>query len=411
MKSFIDKTGKLVQVPESLEDTLELKNPILHERYEHIKNTIAHFKTYYNFFYLHPLEDERNLPVHQRTKWNGMIDYVHTQNELRKHIPLIEYSKSNDRNIMGDKAIVIQSQRPLWDVVINPQENYSANAWVGDIADYEIIDPLNKSIETNHSKIRVNIELKNAIKLSSEMLGKWVGEVITQIQFHKYEMGLENFKQELLKLQGKKSIRIEDDYENVSYDVLLHKNTPEEELISKEPCVSKINLSKSGLFNFRDGLNATGNFFEDGKFGSAFIGVDSRPLKDIRAELDYYLEKRQNSYLFIGKQILANISVEQREFVARQPSPDRPKWLNKFYKDRGLNLTDKTAICIFYLGKEQNKEEIRLDLVESAKKILLPIGYAYKGSMSAGFWGGGDMYADINDIEKGIEFVGQERNY
>lgn len=125
----------------------------------------------------------------------------------------------------------------------------------------------------------------------------------------------------------------------------------------------------------------------------------------------YKLDCKKNLYLFVGKQIVANISDEQREFIAKQPSPDRSKWLNKLFRDQGLQMTNNTAICIYYFGSEKNKEEIKLDILEEAKKILLPKGYAHKGSMSTGSWGNGDMYADVCDIEKGIKYIGQDKTY
>ncbi|MGV8168961.1 MAG: hypothetical protein ACP5N3_02800 [Candidatus Nanoarchaeia archaeon] len=424
MKSFIDTNGKLVQISENLEDELALKDPVLFARYEVISNRLSVFKHYFNFFYLYPLEDEINLSEEQREKWNGMINYIHSQQELKNAIDLIENLRRDDRGIIGDKALIIQADRPLWDSIINPQADYTAKAWIGTIAEHEIIDPLNPAYQTNETKIRTRIILKDAAPVTKEILGRWVGEKITSQRFHKYYEGLGPFIRELAETEkGSEEIKIEDYYENIEYNILKHKMTKEEAEIADEPYSNHIIVDKYFPLRcsnerelradedavsrlYRTMVLATGRLYKNSSHSSGFVGEDERDIKTIKDELAYHLEKKKGLIIFVGKQLISNITQEQQDFIESQPSPDRKKWLSRFCREKGLALTNQTGISIYYHGKK-NREEIHKEFMRVAGEILGEKGYKQSGDLSHGIWGRSyNVPVDFSDISDKISFLG-----
>jgi hypothetical protein len=413
MRSFINEKGELEQHPENLEDQLALKSPELSAKLDSIKDWKANFVLYRDFLYIFPNDNEVKFPVEQRTRINTCIEYAHNQVDLRGSIKTLEFMKHSDRNLIGDKVIILQSERPLWDSVVKPVNGYIGKGWIGILQKYAIIDPLNPAYESGQNKILRQIELTNAVELVKEDISRWVSERITNIIFHDFTDGIDGaisaFNKKPL---GRETIKITDNYENLDYVVIKHKQTPEEAEAAKLPYESRCDVSKYFPPQVTDMRPSTGEWYDDSNCKSAFIGEDSRAVPEICDDLAKHLNYKKGLQIFVGKNLVSRLTEKQETFIEGQPTFDRDVWRNKFFMEQGLELKTKTGINIFFYSDRKDKEEKYQSILIKVTKFLAQKGYEQKGTFGYGTWGQTDKrYVDFSDIAHNSCFIGYSRGY
>jgi len=432
MRSFINEKGELEQHPENLEDQLALKSPELSAKLDSIKDWKANFVLYRDFLYIFPNDNEVKFPVEQRTRINTCIEYAHNQVDLRGSIKTLEFMKHSDRNLIGDKVMILQSERPLWDSIVEPVNDYKGAGWIGALQKYSIIDPLNPAYESGQDKILRQIELSDATALTNEEINRWVLERITNIIFHDFTDGIDAaisaFNKKSL---GHETIKITDKYENLDYVVIKHKQTPEEAEAAKLPYESKCDISKyfppigqeKGFptkrwfedKNYRDFIrnfeSSTGEWYEDSNCKSAFLGEDPREILEIFEDLAKHLDYKKGLQIFVGKQLVSRLTEEQENFIKKQPTFDRDVWRNKFFTEQGLELKTKTGINIFLYDNKKTEEKYQV-LIDKATKFLAQKGYEQKGTFGYGSWGSSSpKYVDFSDIADNRCYLGYSKGY
>jgi hypothetical protein len=433
MKSFINEKGELEQHPENLEDQLALKSPELSAKLDSIKDWKANLMLYRDFLYIFPDDNEVKLPVEQRTRINNCIDYAHNQVNLRGIIKSLEFMKHTDRNLIGDKVMILHSDRPLWDSVVEPVNDYTGKGWIGKLQKYAIIDPLNPAYESGQNKILRQIELTDAVELAKEDMRIWVLERITNIIFHDFYDGIDGAIKRFDKMpSGKETIRITDNYENLDYVVIKHKQTPEEAEAAKLPYEARFNtssyfppISQEAEFptdrwfkdlDYRDYISrfetSTGRWYGkgDSNYQSAFLGEDSRDILEIYEDLAKHLNHKKGLQIFVGKQLVSKLTKEQEDFINRQPSGDRDVWRNKFFTEQGLELKTKTGINIFFYSDRKDKEEKYQAILSKAAEFLAEKGYEFNGTFGYGIWGRSNpKYVDFSDIAHTGCYIGYSK--
>lgn len=413
MKSYIDKDGNLKQEPEGLEDELALRSPELSSKLDKIIEWKKYLTTYRDFLYDTPPGEGDEVAPGWEERLEKYNAFVSSQQGLAGVIQTLEVMKNNDRDEIGDKALVIQSATPLYYDLFMNEGASEAKAWIGTIKEHQVTNIPSSPYTSFDGKIRRRMVLEDAIPLSKDYLKMWVGEKITNIMFHDYTEGVENVLNIFNGLSGKETVLIHDTYENTDYAIIHHEMNEDEKQVADIVVPWRYNVAKHMPPRVPGLASSTGTWYGpgDSNFVSSAVGEDKRSLQEIYELLRENITDNKVKF-FAGKQLQSILIEEDYAFIAKQPSPDRDKWLSKLYDERGLQLQNTTGINV-WRGEGSDEKSIRklMDHLLQVQEILQPATYHIKGTLSVGGWGGGDPYVDYSDIAQDREFLGYSDHF
>jgi hypothetical protein len=169
---FLDKDGNFIKQPKDLMEKLKDDSPILANKLNSIIEWKQNLSIYKNFLYNFPSEEE--LKLDEKPNWESYIKLVDSQEGLEKIVHSIDGLKRSKRDLTGDKVVVIQSDRPLYDSLNSEKRIGKAQGWIGEIESYDITTIEGAKFYSFDEKIHQRIILKNATPLSEDILKTWL---------------------------------------------------------------------------------------------------------------------------------------------------------------------------------------------------------------------------------------------
>lgn len=395
MKLYLDEKGNIIEKPENLVEMLKVKSPELHDKFEKMVAWKSNMNAYRFFLYSFPSDKEQGLPDKKRQDWERYISTINSQAGLKEAMPIIELLRDEKRDITGDKAVVVHSDRPFYDTLLTKgKKTGSAEGWVGQIESRDLTDVENAKFYSHDGKIYQKIVLKNARKLSKKELTDWAASNLMFALCHHDSEGAAACIEKLEKSRlGKERVVIYDKYPNIDYCILKHVLKEDEKQVAHisyedagyidiAPVYGKKQLSESELTLFR---HYPKEYEEhDTARTTQFIGEDSRTVSEIYAQIKDALESRikhqfeknknlKGSHIYIAKNIRNFITPEQRQKA--DSSSEQVKWYKKFITEQGLEITSKTLVGADSWAMHQLDNEATKELKEMLEKLLQPQGY------------------------------------
>ena len=398
MKLYLDEKGNIIEKPETLVEILKVEAPELHDKFEKMVAWKQNMNAYRFFLYSFPSDKEIELPEKRGPDWENYIAAINNQAGLKEAMPTIELLRDEKRDITGDKAVVVHSDRPFYDTLLTKGKKIgSAEGWVGKIESRDLTDIENAKFYSYDGKIYQKIVLTNARKLSKKELIDWASANLMFALHHHNTEGAIACVEKLEKSKlGKERVVVYDKYPNIDYCILKHVLKEDEKqvahisyeearFIDLAPVYGKKQLDESELVMFRYFPKDNRKYTEcDAAWTTQFVGEDSRKVSEIHAQIKDALESRikellernenlKRGNIYIAKRVKNFITPEQRQKADN--SSEQTKWYKKFITEQGLAITNQTLVGVNSWEEHQIEDETSKELQGILEKLLQPQGY------------------------------------
>ena len=180
MPHYLDSKGNIIEHSE-LEHSLLEKSPELFDVYSGLNEFRKMLWHYGKFLYLIYLDEEVSLKSSERKKWEELILYIDSQQELRSYLDKLEDLLGNKNLNPGDRVLVARSDRPFVDTLFEENRIGDCCGWIGNLEEYALTNTHSSKYFSEDNLIRRRIVLSNAIKISDDDLKGWVSGNIEKL--------------------------------------------------------------------------------------------------------------------------------------------------------------------------------------------------------------------------------------
>ncbi|MFA6073014.1 MAG: hypothetical protein WC758_02800 [Candidatus Woesearchaeota archaeon] len=412
MTTYLGPDGKIIE-KEGLEDMLEQQAPDLAASLDKTKEVLANTKAYAMSLYIMPHEEEINLLPQERKRWNNNINLFHAQYKLAEHIGLVESLKFVDQKNIGDKVLVLQSNRPFFDTVIGDHKLGEAKAWIGSLISNDLTNIPDAKFNSIDGKIYRRVELVNAQELSPKLIGRWAtGEI--ERMYSRMNFTHESVVKDLKKMPlGNESVLMYDEYQNTDIYCVEH-------ILSKAEKVAD-SVERPDMFSIQKqywgGNKGWGRLWSNiGVFGSGQLDRDAQQVylpilegQDERSPEEIYMSikevveelvpsikeefKTQDAHLFIAKHITHSLTKADEQDV--NAAVNTQKMLKYKLLQEGMNISPRTVLVFNSYQKGHSPGPQAALKLYNAIQETLPQYKVQTVNMSYGF---GSSYCDNQEI-------------
>ena len=364
-------------------------------------------KAYSFCLYVVPHDEELTLAPLKRTRWNKNVDLFHSQYKLSDYIDAVESLKFVNRNNIGDTVLVVQSNRPLFDVLFFGTPEGEAKAWLGSLISNDVTNSKDAKFNSIDGLFYRRVELVNAKPVPKELLKKWSAGEIERI-YSRLNFTHHDAVEELKGLGlGSQDVLIYDQYQNTDIYCINHilsKDEKKADLVEDSDSFSikqKYWGSDKVYGQLRSALTgfASGVVDVNSKNPSSMVlcADDSRSPQEIYSQIQSLIEPffeaikknypRMRGNVVILKHLSNNLSTLDKSTIESAISYE--KMLKyKLLETGGLEITSKTMLAFScHSSNGRPLENAVYDSFYSEVSEILPSYSLKKISFSFGYGG------------------------
>jgi hypothetical protein len=384
MKNYVDEDGNIIETPETLIDRLELSAPKLHAKLEGLMAFKANLMFYRDFLYLPKYEDTT------AEQWDQMIAAADAQVGLKRIINSLLCLMNRKRNITGDKVLVVQSDAPLYDGLIKTDASGGKfEAWIGEADSWEITDIKGSNLASLDGRIHQRFELKNASRVSNELLREYaLGRMFYGMHHH----DVDALDAATTKLQsqalGEKNITLYAPFPNMDHMVLQHVPKGNEVELLEIPYEQAEHIDLLPTYGARqiEGSQFTVFTYYDEKSPYSrplLLGNDPSTIQEIYREAHACIagdierllatDDVTSMHLWIAKRASANVTPDQT--AKANDDYHNIRMMYKMIQDQGITISNQTMIGVTVWGDRKSIAEANEDMNAKLLEGLQSRGY------------------------------------
>lgn len=385
----LDNKGDVVE-SKGLLEALEEKRPDLADRVHGLMEINIDLRAYVGYLYATPRTSDLKPGEVRSEDWEKYVQTIAEQPDIEKILGLL-LCRFDKKDLTDDKVVVVRSDRPFYDTLFVDEEHRigTAEGWVGQVESFDITNTKLSNTCSMDGKVYKRFKLKNARPLTVKELKAWASAcqlwaVLRNIEA--YAALTKKLKESPL---GDQEALIYDKISNIDHAV-LHHVLKENEIGVADITDQQVHwVDVQQYYGERQipgsQLRVAPNYLNDPwRYGFVYLAQDPRPVGEIYRSIEGKIMEKFSSlftdhddllniHVYVGKSIRDFLTPEQKEYAKN--SPERTKWVWKYIKEQGLEITDRTVVKILPWTHRKVHEKVREELHAFLDELMPEFGY------------------------------------